>query len=909
MTVEFEVLGDLVARVDGQVVALGPARRQCVLAALLVDANRSVTLDQLVERVWGGEPPFGAAGTLRSYLSRLRQVLGADVIERGALGYRLVVAPEQVDLHRYRTAVAAGQHEKAFALWRGEPFAGLHTAWLDDARRALVDEHFAARLDHHDHQLDLGGHTAVLPGIAELSQDHPFNERLHGQYLLALARGGRQAEALDHYETVRRRLADALGADPGPELRGLHQDILAGAVTGAPRQTTPRQLPPDIRGFVGREAALASLSALLGDLDVTGAGPIVISAIDGAGGIGKTTLAVHWAHRVKHLFPDGQLYLNLRGYGPGSPLSPHDALESLLRALGVATDRIPHDLAERAALLRSQLDGQRVLVLLDNAKDAEQVRPLLPGSDSLVLITSRGQLRSLSVREGAALLALDLLSPPEALILLGSVLGAGRVGREREAALELVELCARLPLAVRLAAEQAVLRPEWSLRRLVGELRARPSRLAALSLDDDVSTDLRAVFDWSYRALSPEAARVFRLLGVFPGTDIAAEAVAALAGVPPASAPSVLRQLVSASMLEQRGGDRYELHDLLREFARELDREPAEEQAAETRLVDWYVRTAEQAHAHLTGVPHRLPMGPPVEGVTPLEFADRRAAVEWCDTERDTLLALVLGGHGGRRPAIVLAQLCWQYFHLRGSYQHLMDAYEAALAYAVELGDEYLEARCCNGLQIAYSVFRGADDDLALGLRALRIFEKLGDTRQQATSLLNLSSTYNHAGRYGEAAETADRSRQLSFAQQDLITAAMALNNHADALTGLGRYAEALVAAERAADEFRALGELSRLVAGLETIALVHVASGDHASAVAAYRDAVEATEATQATARAVVLRVALGHQLVAAGEPDSAVEAWRRAHELALQRQDPAAAEIEELLRVPRPDGLRIAR
>ncbi|QFU92560.1 AfsR/SARP family transcriptional regulator [Amycolatopsis sp. YIM 10] len=198
-----------------------------------------------------------------------------------------MVEPAQLDLHRYRAAVVAGAHENAFELWRGEPFAGLHTDWLDDVRRALVDEHFAARLDHHDAQLDLGSYAAVLPGIAELGQEHPFNERLHGQYLLALARGGRQAEALDHYETVRRRLADALGADPGPELRGIHHDILAGTVTGALRQTAPRQLPPDIRGFVGREASLASLSALLDDLDVTGAGPIVISAIDGAGGIGK----------------------------------------------------------------------------------------------------------------------------------------------------------------------------------------------------------------------------------------------------------------------------------------------------------------------------------------------------------------------------------------------------------------------------------------------------------------------------------------------------------------------------------------------------------------------------------------------------------------------------------------------
>jgi DNA-binding SARP family transcriptional activator len=900
MAVEFDVLGDLVVRVDGQEVTLGPTQRQCVLAALLVDANRPVSLDQIANRLWGESLPASAMSTLRSYLSRLRQALGGSAIERGPLGYKIIVEPGGLDLHRYRDAVAAGQYAKAFGLWRGEPFAGLHTGWLDGVRRSLADEHFAARLDYHDAQLAAGGHAVILTGLTELCQEHPVDERLHGQLILALYRSGRQAEALDHYEAVRRRLADSLGVDPSPGLRDIHQDILAGgqAVTV---QAKPRQLPPDIHGFVGRDSSLSALRTLLDSVDID-YGPIVISAIDGSGGIGKTTLAVHWAHRIKHLFPDGQLYLNLRGYGPSAPLSPQDALRSLLQALGVASDRIPHGLSERTALLRSVLDGQRVLMLLDNAKDSEQVRPLLPGSSSLVLITSRAQLRGLSVREGARLLTLDLLSPPEALNLLGSVIGSGRVDSDHEAAVELVELCARLPLAVRLAAEQAALHPGWPLSRLVRELRAQPNRLAALSLDDDADTDLRAVFAWSYEALKPAAARTFGLLGLFPGNDFSATAVAALAGVPVAEAVTSLRQLVAANMLTQRDDGRYELHDLLREFAaREVGRDRRDEQAARDRLSGWYVHTANNARSWLTGTPHQLPIpATPPEGVTVLEFADRRMAVEWYDTERDTLLRLVLGAgdHGGQHDAIIVAQLCWHYFHLRGDYQNIMVAYETALGYAVELADEFLEAKCYNGLTLPYGYLKSVEDELEACGRALRIFEKLGNVHQQSTSLLNHSSTYNRARRYDEAIEAATRARELSLATADPILAAMALNNHAESLIGLSRFADALTIAEQAAAEFRATGELSRMVAGLETIAMVHTASGDHRSAIAAYREALRAAEDTLTLARTVAIQVDLGRQLLAAGERDEAAEVWRRAHELAIQRQDGLSTEIETLLK-----------
>ncbi|MET1073029.1 MAG: BTAD domain-containing putative transcriptional regulator, partial [Umezawaea sp.] len=774
---------------------------------------------------------------------------------------------------------------------RGEPFAGLHSEWLDRTREAWSFRHLAVRLDHFDTRLERGEHAGVLAELLALSELHPLDERLNGQLILALYRSGRQAEALERYALVRGQLAEVLGVDPSPALRAVHQDILADGGAGVPVQARPRQLPPAIRGFVGRKSALDGLTAALAE-----GGPLVV---DGAGGIGKTTLAIHWAHGAEHLFPDGQLYLNLHGYGPGAPLSAGDALASLLRGLGVAADRVPRSLSDRTALLRTTLAGRRVLLLLDNAKDSDQVRPLLPGNDSLVLVTSRSRLRGLSVRDGAHLMTLDLMSRAEAITLLGSVIGAERVENEREAAADLVEFCARLPLAVRLAAEQAALHPTWLLRKVVDSVRRRPSRLAALSFDDEAGTDLRTLFTWSYEALKPDAARMFALLGLFPGNDISVPAAAALAGVDDARAATELDHLVTASLLGRSDDDRYEQHDLLREFARDLTRDPEQERAARDRLVGWYLRTALSGRGVLTGSPHKLTIPPPPDGVTALEFTDRREVMAWYESERDTLLELVVRAddHDSKRSGILIAQLCWHYYLLCGDHARLAMAYETALGYAVEIGDKYLEAKCCNGLSLPYGKLERADDALAVGLRALRIFEELGDHLELAASLLNVSTSYNSAGRHREALDATARCRTLALGQGDAVFAAMALNNHANALSGLGRFAEALAAAQRAADEFRAAGELTRLIAGLDTTATVHAATGDHRAAVEVYREALRVAEDIGATGRDLVMRIQLGRQLAAAGDPAEAAAVWYRAHELAAERQDPVVHEIEALL------------
>ncbi|WP_279582905.1 NB-ARC domain-containing protein [Fodinicola feengrottensis] len=369
----------------------------------------------------------------------------------------------------------------------------------------------------------------------------------------------------------------------------------------------PRQLPSDIAGFAGRADHLATLDALIQPVAGRTPSAVVISAIDGAAGIGKTALAVHWAHRVSDRFPDGQLYLNLRGFGPGAPVPAADALDTALRSLNVPADRIPADLDARAAAFRSELAGRRLLILLDNARDSDHVRPLLPGSDSLVLITSRRQLRGLTAREGAQRITVGQLTTPEALSLslLSAAVGAERVAREPAAAAGIVELCDRLPLTVRLAAEPAARHPSRPLGDLLSDLHHQRHRLDTFALDD-APTDLRAVFSWSYQALAAPAALLFALLGLHPGNDVSIGAAAALAGLDNRRAAALMDELVSTSMLERRSADRYEFHDLLREYAREVaetELTDRDRSAAIDRLLDWYVHTAANARERLSEYP------------------------------------------------------------------------------------------------------------------------------------------------------------------------------------------------------------------------------------------------------------------------------------------------------------------
>ncbi|MEV6237434.1 AfsR/SARP family transcriptional regulator [Lentzea sp. NPDC051838] len=552
MGVELCLLGEITARIDGRAVDLGPARQRCVWAALAVDVNRVVSVEALTERVWGEHPPWRARATLLTYLSRLRRAFGGAVeIGRRSGGYVLVAEESFVDLFRFRELRArAGDSvpmlTEALALWQGEPLTGLTGRWAEAERDRLRQERLAAERDLDDARLRVGQGGELVADLSGRLSRSPFDERLTRQLMLALYRSGRQVEALRIFHRTRRSLVEELGLDPGHELRQLHEQILVGApgLIAGRVGTVPRQLPAAPAPFVGRRIELTP----------------GITAVAGAGGIGKTWLALHWAHA--DLFPDGQLFVDLHGFSSsGRPMSPAVALHGFLDGLGAG--RIPADLHARSAMFRSMSAGRRMIVVLDNAVDAAQVVPLLPGGTCTVVVTSRNRLPGLVTAHNARQVLLEPLPAADARALLVSRLG-GRVAAEPAAVDALIELCGGFPLALSVLSGLARDRPDASLASFAADLRERG--LAALDSEDPAAS-LPDVLSWSYRHLTAAETRAFTVLSLAPGPDISLLGAAVLLGLPQHEARAVLRRLEHASLVARDTRDRYRVHDLLRRHA------------------------------------------------------------------------------------------------------------------------------------------------------------------------------------------------------------------------------------------------------------------------------------------------------------------------------------------------------
>ena len=623
-------------RIGGVVVPVQKGKQRALLAALLLNAGRAVSLDELAEALWGPDPPPSARVTIQNYVMRLRKALGDTGTSRiGTLpsGYAIQADASELDVARFEDLLcaaraaarerrwrdAADQARSAVSLWRGDPLADVGSELLADREvPRLAEMRLQALETRIDADLHLGCHADVITELRRLVARDPLRERLHAQLMLALYRDGRQAEALAAYQRARQVLVEELGAEPGTGLRDMHQQVLTGdpalafvppvpgpasASSAAPPAARPapaglpRELPAAVPHFTGRAGALAVLTELLDRPEFSAT--VVISAINGTAGVGKTALAVHWAHQVSQRFPDGQLYVNLRGYDPsGAPLLSADAVRGFLDALGVPAAQIPAAPQAQAGLYRSLLSGRRMLILLDNARDVAQVRPLLPGSAGcLVLVTSRSQLTGLVAADGARVLTVDVLTDAEALALLGRRLGPERVAAEPAAAAELIMLCARLPLALNIAAARAAARPKHSLAAVAAALRGERGRLDAFDTGDHASS-ARTVFSWSYRSLSQPAARMFRLLGLHPGPDITEAAAASLAGVAAEAAHRSLAELTAAHLVTEQVPGRFSFHDLLRAYAAEQlgsSDSPPERHAALGRMLDYYLHTAQAA--------------------------------------------------------------------------------------------------------------------------------------------------------------------------------------------------------------------------------------------------------------------------------------------------------------------------
>jgi DNA-binding SARP family transcriptional activator len=641
------LLGPLEVRRGETLVELSSNRLRTLLAVLAVSASETVSVEQLAGALWVEDRPANQRRTVQTYIARLRQELGSAAIRTTPEGYRLEVDRERVDALRFRrlltkaglsrgTRAERAMLEEALALWRGRPFDGVEPGVLRDSKASRLVE---LRLSALERWIDLGlaegRHDELVAEVQELAVRHPLREPLWARLLLTLDRCGRQAEALLMYERLRRRLSEALGADPSPELQRIHSALLEGDAWQA-QPIAPRQLPPAVTDFTGRDDALKALDRLL-------AGNTRICVITGTAGVGKTALALNWAHRTTERFHDGQLHVDLQGFGPSDvPVRPEDALSAFLQATGVPPRRIPQGLQARSALYRTMLAGKRMLIILDNARDAEQVRWLLPsGAECTVLITSRQGLSSLVTTEGATLLTLDVLAREQARDLLAYRLGRERVETDRRAADEIIDLCARLPLALAIAAGRAAANPSFPLSALAADLRRVRTSIGALA-SRDALTDMRAVLSRSYDILPRDVARLFRLLAVHPGPDITPPAAASLMAADPPQVARLLDALLDAHLVNEAVPGRFAFHDLLRTYARELARaDPRTRRQAAQRAVEHYVHTAYGAARLLSPDARLVAPETPASGVRPEPLGDRRHAAAWFRAEHTVLHAVL----------------------------------------------------------------------------------------------------------------------------------------------------------------------------------------------------------------------------------------------------------------------------
>ena len=772
---EFHLFGAVEVTSGGASVNLGRRRERGLLAVLVIDVGRFVPADRLIDLLCTDDPPPQPRNALRVHVSRLRKALAkAEADKHGvrlvgrADGYALLADPESVDLHRFTRLVADARGcadaaerarilDTALALRRGPLCVDLTSERLREYLDSRLDETVLRAVElWAETELELGRHDELMAELDRLADRHPTRESLVAAHMVALYRSGRPADALAVYHATAATLAETFGADPGPELRRLHADILRQdpGLTAPVRRRAPAQLPHDVAGFTGREAELAELTSLL----TAGAGtPVTICAVDGAAGVGKTALAVHVAHHVSEHFADGQLYVDLHGFDPGHPpLPPAEALARFLRVLGVPPDQVPHDSAERAVLFRSTLAGRHMLVLLDNAATPDQVRPLLPGMPGCqVLVTSRNRLDGLRARDGAHRVTLDVLTAPEASTLLARIVGEARVAAEPEATAELARLCGHLPLALRIAAEQVADRQGAALSSLVTELSTAHNRLDLLSADGD---GVRPVLTWSYRALDPASAKVFRRLGLHAGTEFSAAAAAALTGLPLDTITPVLDRLTGVHLLERRGGGRYQLHDLVRLYAAERAGAEETEQdrdEAVRRSLTWYLHTADAAGHMLLPGRRRAELTPAAPGGAGRGFDSREAALDWCETESANMVAAVRQAAATGHDAIAwqLPVALWDFLVLRRYRMDWLAIYRLGLAAARRAGDRFGEAAVLTCLGHGYWETRRFPEALRTSRSALASWRKLDDRWGEGIALHLMGGAYLGLGRVDESVD------------------------------------------------------------------------------------------------------------------------------------------------------------
>ncbi|MFD3926491.1 BTAD domain-containing putative transcriptional regulator [Streptomyces sp. NPDC058614] len=858
----FSVLGPVRVWYGDELLPIGSPQQRALLAALLLRDGRTATAGELMDALWGDEPPSHALAVVRTYASRLRKALGSEVLVSESGGYAirslsesaldLALAQElATDAEKARSAGdlchAREVLRRALSLWEGEPLANIPGPYAETQRARLEEFRLQLLESCLDMDLEQGGHAEAVSELTALTAAHPLRERLPELLMLALYRSGRQAEALAVYADTRRLLADELGVDPRPGLKELQQRILQAdpglAEPSAPAPETaatliyPAQLPASVFDFTGRASFVAEVGRVLASAEGRG---MAVSALAGIGGVGKTTLAVHVAHQARGAFPDGQLYVDLQGAGARAA-EPETVLGAFLRALGTADSAIPDSLEERSALYRSALNGRRMLVLLDNARDAAQVRPLLPGIEGCAaLVTSRVRMVDLA---GAHLVDLDVMSPEEALQFFTGIVGVERVASEREAALDVVAACGFLPLAIRIAASRLAARRTWTVSVLAAKLGDERRRLDELQAGD---LAVKATFELGYGQLEPAQARAFRLLGLADGPDLSLAAAAAVLDLTVDVAEDLLEDLVDTSLLESAAPGRYRYHDLVRLYARacaERDEQPpSERDAAMSRLLDFYLSTA--AHVYAMGRPGNHLVGHLEQiSLQRLSFASRQQAQDWLFDEAVTMLSTAqqVATTGLLRKGIDLLlavkDLAESGANLRG-YQTTATALRDA---AVIAGDERAEMRA----------------------RAI------------------IARVHWLDGRFRQADEEAREAMVLSKSVNDPWVTGDVLNTRGVIALYDGRYADGETYLRQATDHFRTDDDEPAVAGALCNLSRIHLSTGQVDSAVQLAEQGIEICDRLGHALAGANARYALSLALAETGSLTGAMDLLNEALEV----------------------------
>ncbi len=914
------VLGPLRAWLDGVEVELGPPQQRSVLALLLAHGGQPVSVPSLVDALWGEDHPGSAVNLLHRYVGSLRRALEPRLgpretgrwLIRGAGGYRFTTDAATLDLLRFRYLMGKARSERdagserqavhtfaeALALWDGPVAANTpapvrsHTVFT-----ALEREHVAAVNEATDLALRCGLPKPVLVPLQWVTSQHPFDEPSHSRLILALAAAGYRADALDVYATIRGRLADELGIDPGAELRAAHEAVLreepeppqqevhheTEALVDAPMPVpavTPAQLPRDLAVFAGRKDELEHLLAEHDDPH----GATAVTLIRGMAGVGKTTLAVRYVHRVAHLYPDGQLYLNLRGFDQtGDVVHPEDAVRRFLDELGVPSARIPVGFDAQVNLYRSVLAERRILVVLDNARDAEQVRPLLPGAPGChVVVTSRSQLLSLVAVEGARPLLLTPLSNGEAREFLTRRLGTRSTASDPAAISEIIELCAGLPLALAMVAARAALQPLHPLSAVAAALHDTRNSLDSFS-DDDSIIDARAAFTWSYQALGPAAADMFRMLALHPSPEIPTRAAASLMGVPVAKAVQLLDELERGHLIAQYAPRRYTMHDLVRVYATELSNAtdtPEAQRAARGRVLDHYLHSAFTAAALID--PHRphIALPPMGEGAVVEVLTDRAAAQAWTTAVSPTLFAAieVAGEHHFDEHTWRLGWTFDPYLDRNGLWHQKVIAQEAALAATERAGEVRGRAYVHRSLGYAHKHLGNLVRAAGQFRSALALYVELGDLRGEGRTHQNIADLCTKQNMFQQALEHEIRSHEISRILDDQLMEADCLNNVGWAHSDLGDHEQAIVLCEQALVRSRELGNRPLEAAAQDSLGKVHHRAGRYVKAVGYFKQSLEIHRDLQDLYNEAVTLRNLAASHLAQGDKRSAEECTRLA-------------------------------